>query len=32
MAFREYLGVKLGFIAMTGAVSLVLMLEASSSG
>ena len=27
MAFREVLGVKLGFIAMTGAVSLVLMLE-----
>jgi Na+/H+ antiporter NhaD/arsenite permease-like protein len=27
MAFREFLGVKLGFIAMTGAVSLVLMLE-----
>jgi Na+/H+ antiporter NhaD/arsenite permease-like protein len=27
MAFREVLGVKLGFIAMTGAVSLVLVLE-----
>ena len=27
MAFREFFGVKLGFIAMTGAVSLVLMLE-----
>jgi Na+/H+ antiporter NhaD/arsenite permease-like protein len=27
MAFREFLGVKLGFIAMTGAVSLVLALE-----
>jgi Na+/H+ antiporter NhaD/arsenite permease-like protein len=28
MAFRETLGVKLGFIAMTGAVSLVIVLEA----
>jgi Na+/H+ antiporter NhaD/arsenite permease-like protein len=27
MAFREFFGVKLGFIAMTGAVSLVLALE-----
>jgi Na+/H+ antiporter NhaD/arsenite permease-like protein len=27
MAMREYLGVKLGFIALTGAVSLVLLLE-----
>jgi len=27
MALREYLGVKLGFIALTGAVSLVLLLE-----
>ena len=27
MAFRQVLGVKLGFIAMTGAVSLVLLLE-----
>ena len=27
MAFREALGVKLGFIALTGAVSLVLLLE-----
>jgi Na+/H+ antiporter NhaD/arsenite permease-like protein len=27
MAFREHLGVKLGFIALTGAVSLVLLLE-----
>ena len=27
MAFREVLGVKLGFIALTGAVSLVLVLE-----
>ena len=27
MAFREVFGVKLGFIAMTGAVSLVLALE-----
>lgn len=27
MAFREVLGVKLGFIAMTGAISLVLLLE-----
>ena len=27
MSLREYLGVKLGFIAMTGAVSLVLILE-----
>jgi Na+/H+ antiporter NhaD/arsenite permease-like protein len=27
MAFREVLGVKLGFIAMTGAVTLVLVLE-----
>jgi Na+/H+ antiporter NhaD/arsenite permease-like protein len=27
MAFREFFGVKLGFIAMTGAVTLVLLLE-----
>ncbi len=27
MAAREYIGVKLGFIAMTGAISLVLVLE-----
>jgi Na+/H+ antiporter NhaD/arsenite permease-like protein len=27
MAMREYLGVKLGFIALTGAISLVLVLE-----
>ncbi len=30
MAFRELLGVKLGFIALTGAVTLVLALEALS--